>query len=200
MGVGQTAYSPALDMIESREIQISPSGTSVSVDERQMDYSDIITNGIPHSDEHQLVRKMQDPSYEDVTVLGKRRREGVIIEEKKKDITMGYDVVDGEDAEVVPEDEGAEVHQLDMDELLETPSRGPEWTKIVPTLEKPGVAITSDIGKEYPSIDNDEDQEDEEMQHDVDSPQVPVLQLLDWSATLRVLIKGKKRFQHQVCC
>ena len=35
---------------------------------------------------------------------------------------------------------------------------------------------------------------------DVNSPQVPLPQLEDWSTTLRSLLKGKKRFQHQVCC
>ena len=45
-----------------------------------------------------------------------------------------------------------------------------------------------------------EGQKDEETRDDVNSLQVPLSQLKDWSTTLRSLSKGKKKFQHQVCC
>ena len=44
-----------------------------------------------------------------------------------------------------------------------------------------------------------ESQKEEETK-DMSSLQVPLWQLEDWSTTLRSLLKGKKRFQHQVCC
>ena len=43
-----------------------------------------------------------------------------------------------------------------------------------------------------------EGHEDEEMRDDMNSPQVPPPQLECWSTTLRSLLKGKKKFQHQV--
>ena len=64
-------------------------------------------------------------------------------------------------------------------------SIAPEWTKIVKNIR---------------AVDGLEGQEDEEMRDDVNSPQVPLPQLEGWSTTLRSLLKGKKKFQQQVCC
>ena len=61
----------------------------------------------------------------------------------------------------------------------------PEWTKMVRNIQ---------------AVDGLEGQEDEEMRDDVNSPpQVPPPPQLEcWSTTLRSLLKGKKKFQHQV--
>jgi hypothetical protein len=64
-------------------------------------------------------------------------------------------------------------------------SKAPESTKMVKNIQ---------------SVDGLEGDEDEEMRDDVNSPQVPLPQLECWSTTLRSLLKGKKKFQHQVCC
>ena len=47
-------------------------------------------------------------------------------------------------------------------------------------------------------VQNQIGHEDEKMRDDVNSPQVPPPQLECWSTTLRSLLKGKKKFQHQV--
>ena len=60
-----------------------------------------------------------------------------------------------------------------------------EWTKMVKNLH---------------AVDGLEGQKDEKTRDDLNSPQVPLPQLEDWSTTLRSLLKGKKRFQPQVCC
>lgn len=60
-----------------------------------------------------------------------------------------------------------------------------EWTK---------------IDKNIQAVDGLEGHEDEEMRDDVSSLQVPLQQLECWSTTLRSLLKGKKKFQHQVRC
>ena len=54
--------------------------------------------------------------------------------------------------------------------------------------------------KNIQAVDGLEGQEDEETRDDVNSPKVPLQLLEDWSTTLRALLKGKKKFQHQVCC
>ena len=64
-------------------------------------------------------------------------------------------------------------------------SSAPEWTKVVKSVQ---------------TVDRLEGQEDEVMKDEVNSTQVPQPQLECWSTTLRSLLKGKKRFQHQVCC
>ena len=66
----------------------------------------------------------------------------------------------------------------------ERTAKASEWTK---------------MDKDIQAVDGLEGQEDEETKDDVDSPQVPPQQLEDWSATLRALLKGKKKFQDQVC-
>ena len=63
--------------------------------------------------------------------------------------------------------------------------KAPEWTKMVKNIQ---------------SVDGLEGQEDEEMRDHVNSPQVPPPQLECWSTTIRSLLKGKKKFQRQVCC
>ena len=67
----------------------------------------------------------------------------------------------------------------------ERTSKASEWTKIV---------------KNLPAADGLGGQKDEKMRDDLNSPQVPLPQLEDWSTTLRSLLKGKKKFQPQVCC
>ena len=64
-------------------------------------------------------------------------------------------------------------------------SKGPECSKMV---------------KNFQAVDGLKGQEDEETGVDVNSPQVPLPQLEDWSTTVRSLLKGKKNFQRQVCC
>ena len=64
-------------------------------------------------------------------------------------------------------------------------SEAPEWMKMVKNIQ---------------AMDGLEGQEDKETRDDVNSPQVPLPQLEDWSTTLRSLLKGKKKFQHGVCC
>ena len=54
--------------------------------------------------------------------------------------------------------------------------------------------------KNIQAVEGLEGHEDEEVRDDVNSPQVPLPQLECWSTTLRSLLKGKKKFQHQVCC
>jgi hypothetical protein len=87
-----------------------------------------------------------------------------------------------------------------------------QWTKACKNIQAAdGVAITSHVEKEKakdtlkehcPSIDNDEGRNDEETRDNLNSPheQVPLPHLEDWSTALHSLIKGKKKFQHQVCC
>ena len=95
-------------------------------------------------------------------------------------------------------------------EIVINSPKSPEWTETCQAAD--GVAITSHVEEERdkdtlkehcPSIDNDQGhQEDEETRNDLNSPheQVPLPHLEDWSTTLHSLIKGKKKFQHQVCC
>ena len=65
-------------------------------------------------------------------------------------------------------------------------SKEPEWTKMIKSIQ---------------AVDGLERQEDEETRDNVNSPpRVPLPQLEDWSTTLRSLLKGKKKFQYQVCC
>ena len=64
-------------------------------------------------------------------------------------------------------------------------SKAPEWSKIVKNVQ---------------ALDGLEVHEDEEMTDGANSLQVPLPQLECWSSTLRSLLKGKKKFQHQVCC
>jgi hypothetical protein len=66
-------------------------------------------------------------------------------------------------------------------------SKAQEWTKMVKNIQAM-------------SVDGLEGQEDEVTRDDANSPQVPLPQLEGWSTTLRSLLKGKKKFQHQVCC
>ena len=78
---------------------------------------------------------------------------------------------------------------MEMEAMQETigqkrTSKAQEWTKMV----------------QNQAVDGFEGQEDEETGDDVNSPNVPLPQLEDWSTTLRSLLKGKKKFQHQVCC
>ena len=67
----------------------------------------------------------------------------------------------------------------------ESTTKAPEGTKMV---------------KNTQAVDGLEGHEDEEMREDVNLPQVPLPQLEYWSTTLRSLLKGKKKFQDQVCC
>jgi hypothetical protein len=79
---------------------------------------------------------------------------------------------------------------MEMEAMQETigekkTSKAQEWTKMVQNIQ---------------AGDGLKGQEDEETGDDVNSPQVPLPQLQGWSTTLRSLLKGKKKFQHQVCC
>jgi len=222
MRVDQTVSSLMSDVMETEECQVSPSCTSVYEDGHQSDFSDILTEVTSHPGEHQLLRKMQNLYSEDVTVLGKRTREGIMVGEKT-DTIIWYDLAAKEEEEEAFEEEGSELDELEMDEdghdrtltadelrLLETPSKVPEWMEMVKSnqpVDELGMAVTSDIERRQvenalkrhcSSIDNSEEQEDEETRH-ANSLQVPLLQLEDWSTTLLSLIKGKKKFQLQVC-
>lgn len=73
---------------------------------------------------------------------------------------------------------------------------GPDSGNRGMTLHKPRMNAPN---SHRSSIDNDGDKEDEEMRYDTNSLQVPLAQLEEWSIALRSLIKGKKRFQDQVC-
>lgn len=73
---------------------------------------------------------------------------------------------------------------------------GPDSGNRGMTLHKPRMNAPN---SHRSSVDNDGDKEDEEMRYDTNSLQVPLAQLEDWSIALRSLIKGKKRFQDQVC-
>jgi hypothetical protein len=68
------------------------------------------------------------------------------------------------------------------------------------TTESVGEKRTSGAPERTLAVDGLEGHEDEETRDDMNSPLVPLPQLEDWSTTLRSLLKGKKRFQHQVCC
>lgn len=186
--VDQIVNSPLVHMIETRESHVSP-----------FIPSDLLKEGISQSGEHQLVRRKQDLYSEGVTVLGKRTREDMTIGEKNTDIAIWYDST-GEDAEADEEvcEEKMDVNEQEMDELklFEFPCKAPERTKIIKNtqpVDALGVAVIS-----CPSVNNHETQEDEETTVDANSLHLPIQELEDWSTTLRSLIKGKKRFQHQV--
>jgi len=97
--------------------------------------------------------------------------------------------------------------QDDEKEIVNNSAEAPEWTvKNIQTVNGLGMAIRSDIDREkgentqnehYSSINDNEGQEDEETRDNVNSPQVPLPHLDNWSTALRSLIKGKKKFQHQ---
>ncbi|KAF8811889.1 hypothetical protein BYT27DRAFT_7183494 [Phlegmacium glaucopus] len=138
---------------------------------------------------HELVGENAEEIEEEMDVFVEERREGDGIE---------IDGADGHDRTLTSNEF----------KLWATPSKGPECTKMVKNtqpVDELEVAVTSDIEREQvesalnidcSSINNDEEQKDKKTRQ-ANSLQVPLLQLEVWSTTLRSLIKGKKKFQHQ---
>ena len=202
----QTVNYSMSDVISTLESQTFPCHTSVPGDGCRMDFSDVpLTADILHSGKHQLFRRMQNPHPEDVTVLEKRTRGEMIIGEKKENITIWYDAM-GEDTEAIDKED----NEVDEPKHLKIQSNTPEWSEMVKDIravEELEGAMTSDIEREqvenalnsyHQSIDKDEDREEEERKYDANSLQVPLPQLEYHLTILRSLIKGKKKFQHQV--